>query len=67
MLLATQPDVFFLMEHYGRYPIILVHLECASRAQLADIVERAWRRVAPATALRKRDLHASAVRQGRRP
>lgn len=55
ILLLTQPDVFFLTDHYRDYPMILMRTEKASRKVMAEAVERAWRLVAPAKLVRKRD------------
>lgn len=55
ILLLTQPDVFFLTDHYRDYPTVLIHLEKASKTLLAEAVERAWRLVAPTRLVRQRD------------
>jgi hypothetical protein len=55
ILLQTQPEVFFLTDHYANYPMILLRLDKASRETLMDITERAWRLVAPAKLKRERD------------
>jgi hypothetical protein len=48
ILLQTQPEVFFLTDHYLDYPMVLVRLDKVSRDVLVDAAERAWRLVAPA-------------------
>jgi hypothetical protein len=55
ILLQTQPDVFFLTDHYVNYPMVLMRIEKTSRDVLIDVLERAWRRVAPAKLARERD------------
>ena len=55
ILLQTQPDVFFLTDHYLNYPMVLMRMEKTSRDVLIDVVERAWRLVAPAKLVRERD------------
>lgn len=55
ILLQTQPDVFFLTEHYRDYPMILMRMEKASPKTMRDVVERAWRLVAPANLVRQWD------------
>jgi hypothetical protein len=62
ILLQMQPDVFFLTDHYLNYPMILMRVEKASRDVLVDIVERAWRLVAPEKRVQERDA-ALAVRK----
>jgi hypothetical protein len=54
ILLQTQPEVFFLTDHYVDYPLVLVRLEKVSRAVLIDVAERAWRLVAPAKLVKER-------------
>ncbi len=48
VLLQAAPEVFFLTDHYRAYPMILVRLERIESAELASLIERAWRFVAPA-------------------
>ena len=55
ILLLTQPDVFFLTDHYRDHPMILMRMEKASKSVLAEAVERAWRLAAPAKLVRERD------------
>jgi hypothetical protein len=55
ILLQTQPEVFFLTDHYLDYPMVLVRLEKVSRAILVDVAERGWRLVAPAKLVKERD------------
>src|SRR5262245_52422835 len=47
MLLQAAPEAFYLTDHYADYPWILVNLDTVRRDALPDIVERAWRLVAP--------------------
>lgn len=54
ILLQMHPDVFFLTEHYVDYPMVLIRMEKASRLLLQDVVERAWRLVAPDRLVRER-------------
>jgi hypothetical protein len=42
-LLQGQPDVFFSTPHYDGYPYVLVRLELVDRAELAELLEEAWR------------------------
>jgi hypothetical protein len=48
ILLQADPEVFFVTEHYLDYPMILVRLNKIRLSALPDLVERAWRMVAPA-------------------
>jgi len=47
MLLQAAPETFYLTDHYVNYPMVLVNLDTVRRDALPDIVERAWRLVAP--------------------
>jgi hypothetical protein len=55
ILLQAQPAVFFLTDHYANYPMILMRIEKAERSVLVDVVERAWRLVAPDRLVKERD------------
>ena len=46
-LLHTAPDVFFITDHYRDHPWVLVRLAKVKRAQLAELIDGAWHRVAP--------------------
>jgi hypothetical protein len=47
ILLQSQPDVFFVTDHYAGYPAILVRLPRVDPEQLRDLLEEAWRLNAP--------------------
>jgi hypothetical protein len=55
-LMETQPDVFFLTPHYVGYPTILIRLSNVDPAQLEDLVEQSWRRLATKTMLVQREI-----------
>jgi hypothetical protein len=55
ILMQADPDTFFITEHYLNYPLVLVRLSTVSRAALPDLLERAWRQVAPKTLIAKFD------------
>lgn len=54
-LLASGDPAFTTTAHYDGYGAILVDLDRADPGQLAELVEEAWRRKAPATVLRRHD------------
>lgn len=58
ILLQANPQAFFLTDHYVNYPMILVRLDKVRRAELADLLDRAYRLAAPSKLTRRR---------GRRP
>ena len=47
ILLQADPEVFFVTDHYLDYPMILVRLDRVRLSALPDLIERAWRMVAP--------------------
>jgi hypothetical protein len=46
-LLRSDPGVFFTTPHYDGYPYVLVRLAAVDPAQLAELIEDAWRLSAP--------------------
>jgi len=74
ILLQAAPEVFFVTDHYRAYPMILVRLERIGKAELASLIERAWRFVAPAKLIEAFDARRagersseSPIRGGRKP
>jgi hypothetical protein len=47
ILLQADPEVFFVTSHYLDYPMVLVRLDKIRLSALPDLIERAWRMVAP--------------------
>jgi hypothetical protein len=47
MLLQAAPEAFYLTDHYRDYPMVLIRLDEVRRDALPDLIERAWRMVAP--------------------
>jgi len=45
-LLSSAPETFYITDHYKDYPWVLVRLAKVDAAQLAVLLEDAWRRVA---------------------
>jgi hypothetical protein len=54
-LLSAAPAIFFITDHYQDYPWILVRLPATTIAQLRQLLEDAWRRVAPKSLIAARD------------
>jgi hypothetical protein len=46
-LMGTQPKVFFLTDHYRGYPAILIRLSKVHPAEMVELIEQSWRRLAP--------------------
>jgi hypothetical protein len=63
-LMETQPQAFFLTDHYRGYPTILIRLSKVSRGLLAELIEQSWRRLARKRMLAELDQQSSDV--GRR-
>jgi hypothetical protein len=47
MLIAEQPETFYITDHYLNYPWILVRLAKLRADQLPDLLRQAWGRAAP--------------------
>jgi hypothetical protein len=46
-LLAADPNVFYLTDHYANYPMMLIRLPHIDRALLAELLAEAHRLVSP--------------------
>jgi hypothetical protein len=55
ILMQSDPKVFFITDHYRDYPWILVRFSAVDPGTLADLLERAWRLVAPKSLVAKFD------------
>lgn len=55
ILLQADPRTFFITDHYLNYPMILIRLHRVRRSALPDLIERAWRLVAPAKLIAQYD------------
>ena len=55
ILLQADPGVFFVTDHYLNYPMVLVRLQKIRLSALPDLIERAWRMVAPAKLVAEHD------------
>jgi len=51
LLVAEQPETFYITDHYLNYPYILVRLSTIRADQISDLLKQAWRRVAPKSIL----------------
>ncbi len=47
ILMQADPNAFFITDHYRDHPWILVRFSAVDRDALPDLLERAWRLVAP--------------------
>jgi hypothetical protein len=49
MRMAADPTTFFVTDHYVPYPYKLVRLSVVNKDDLAELLQDAWRLVAPGT------------------
>jgi hypothetical protein len=42
-LIAAEPSVYYVTEHYLNHPMVLVRLPLIDRRALRDLLERSWR------------------------
>ena len=42
-LMFTQPEIFFITDHYKGYPAVLVNLARVRKKQLKELLEATWR------------------------
>jgi hypothetical protein len=47
MIVSSEPETFFVTDHYAGHPWVLVHLARVERAALGALLEEAWRTHAP--------------------
>ena len=47
LLLRANPDAIFVTDHYRNYPYLLVRLPRVTETQLRELLEDAWRLLAP--------------------
>ena len=55
ILMQAQPEAFFITDHYRNHPWILVRFSAIHRSALPELLERAWRLVAPRALLVQRE------------
>jgi hypothetical protein len=58
-LCETQPDVYYLTDHYRGYPAVLARLAKLKVADARTRLERAWRKHAPRKLVAARDANES--------
>jgi hypothetical protein len=56
ILMQMNPAAFFVTDHYRGYPWVLVRFSAVQRNMLPELLERAWRMVAPKTLVARRDM-----------
>ena len=46
-LMTANPETFYITDHYRGYPAILVRLAAVDPGELREVLEEAWRQIAP--------------------
>lgn len=47
VLMAANPEAFYITDHYRGYPAMLVRMAAVDAEELRELLEEAWRLVAP--------------------
>jgi hypothetical protein len=55
MLLERAPKVFYFTDHYRDYPMVLIRLSKAARADVEPLLRRHWRTLASKAAVKEFD------------
>ena len=55
MLMAADPEVFYITDHYADYPMVLINLSKIRWEAMPGLLEQAWRMVAPRTLIKSYD------------
>ena len=56
MLVESQPKLFYFTDHYKNYPMVLIRLPKAKRADVEPLLRRQWRTLASKAAIRDFDI-----------
>lgn len=51
VLMGSQPETFYVTDHYRCYPLMLVRLSSVDLGLLRSLIEDAWRNLAPSRAI----------------
>ena len=60
-LIATEPEIFYVTDHYMKYPSVLVRMSRMRRAALRDLLGRACQFVSDQTTSKKRAVRKRAA------
>ena len=63
-LCETQPEVYFITDHYAGYAAVLARLATLRVPECRSRLERAWRQKAPPALVAKLDAHRARKLQG---
>ncbi len=59
LLIATKPRIYFITDHYRGFPAVLARLSRLTQAEARARLDRAWRKKAPRSLIRKFDEPAT--------
>lgn len=62
LLMASEPEVFYITDHYRDWPMVLVCLAAIPDDELAEVIEDSWRMAAPKRLVKQRDEEAAGSR-----
>ncbi len=57
MLVESRPKLFYFTDHYRDYPIVLIRLSKAARADVEPLLLQQWRALASKAAVKEYDAH----------
>jgi hypothetical protein len=63
-LMETQPEAYFLTDHYRGWNCILIRQAMVDRAELEELIETAWRRIALKRDIKEYDARVAAAPLG---
>jgi hypothetical protein len=63
MLIATDPDIYYLTDHYVNYPVVLVRLSRIHPDALRDLLNAGWRFVTAKAGKRRRTVRSRRARE----
>ena len=55
VLIQADPDAFYVTDHYRSHPMVLIDLHAVSPDVLEELIEQAWRALAPKKAVDEYD------------
>ena len=55
MRMRADPDTYFITDHYTGYPWVLVRVAAILEDELRELLEDAWRRLAPTKLIAEHD------------
>jgi hypothetical protein len=59
ILMQSDPTVFYITDHYHNHPWVLVRFSVVAASALPELIERAWRVIAPKAIVKAYDLERS--------